>query len=322
MRNLSVTFPSEEGPVHAVNGFNLHIGPRERVGIVGESGSGKSVTALSILRLLGNARVTGEILFDGADLLDASPKAMQRIRGGEIGYIFQDPMSALNPVLTVGAQVREALRLHGVGRKEAAERAIDILQRVGIPDAQRRARGYPHQYSGGMRQRVMIAMALVCGPKLLIADEPTTALDVLVQQQVLELILDLADEQDLAILFISHDLNLLAGFVERAVAMYAGRPVEKCSIDDLFERPRHPYTLGLMESIPNLVGPPKDQLRVIPGYPPTPTTLPTGCPFHPRCSFVRDVCREIEPPLESGHDPTHESACHFSDEVAETRRAL
>ena len=316
VRDLSISFPTPQGLVRAVNGFRLSIGHRERVGIVGESGSGKTVTALSILRLLPTAIVEGEIWFDGVNLLEASQEHLRDVRGNHVGYVFQDPLSSLNPVQTIGAQVMEPLRIRGVPKKEAFERAATLLDRVGIKDPRRRMRDHPHQFSGGMRQRVVIAMALIGEPKLIIADEPTTALDVRVQAKVLDLLADLAEERHLATLLITHDLGILAGFVERVVVMYAGRAVEKCSIDEMYHHSLHPYTMGLLRSLPSLEGELTSKLSTIGGNPPSALDLPTGCPFHPRCQFAEEVCWTVEPVLETPPSGRHAAACHMAERWA------
>lgn len=316
VKNLAISFPTRQGTVRAVNGVRLSVGRHERVGIVGESGSGKTVTALSILRLLPTAIVEGEIWFDGVDLLQASPEHMRSVRGNDVGYIFQDPLSALNPVQTIGQQLMEPLRIRGVARREAEERAVALLDRVGIKNARQRMKDHPHQFSGGMRQRVIIAMALIAEPKLVIADEPTTALDVRVQARVLDLLIELAEERQLAILLISHDLGILAGFVDRVVVMYAGRPVEKCPIDQMYHASIHPYTMGLLGSLPRLDGDVHQSLTTIGGQPPSALNLPPGCPFHPRCRYTEQICRELEPELVVPPGGQHASACHFAERWA------
>jgi oligopeptide/dipeptide ABC transporter ATP-binding protein len=310
VRDLSISFPTRQGLVRAVNGIRLAIGHRERVGIVGESGSGKTVTALSILQLLPTAIVEGEIWFDGINLLEADEDHVRDVRGNQVGYVFQDPLSALNPVQTIGHQLMEPLRIRGVPKKEAFDRAASLLDRVGIRNPRSRMKDHPHQFSGGMRQRVIIAMALIGEPKMVIADEPTTALDVRVQARVLDLLAELADERHLAILLITHDLGILAGFVERVVVMYAGRAVEKCSIDKMYHESLHPYTMGLLKSLPNLEGDILNKLPTIGGNPASALNLPTGCPFHPRCRFVEEECRDLEPPLESPPGLWHAVACY------------
>ncbi|MFD0743185.1 ABC transporter ATP-binding protein [Phytohabitans flavus] len=272
IRDLTLSFRTGGGLVRALNGVNLTVGHRERVGIVGESGSGKSVTAQAVLGLVPAAEVTGEIRFAGENLLAVPQERMRQVRGKEIGYIFQDPLSALDPVRSIGDQISETLRIRGVRKAEAMRRSIDLLGRVGVKNAKERARDYPHQFSGGMRQRVMIAMALVAEPRLVIADEPTTALDVRVQAQVLDLLLELAEERGLSVLFITHDLGVLSGFAERVVVMYAGRAMEQCVTDELFYGSINPYTLGLLESLPRIDGEVPRRLTTIGGQPPSPPT--------------------------------------------------
>jgi oligopeptide/dipeptide ABC transporter ATP-binding protein len=322
LRDLTLQFNARHGLVRALNGVNLTVRAGERVGIVGESGSGKSVTALSVLRLVRGARVSGEIRFQGENLLALPEARMRAIRGKEIGYIFQDPLSALNPVRMIGDQISEVLRLRGVKKAEARRRTLDMLQRVGIKDAARRIDDYPHQFSGGMRQRVMIAMALVGEPKLVLADEPTTALDVRVQAQVLDLLWDLAVERELAVVLITHDLGIVAGFAERVVVLYAGQVMEQCPTDELFRGSINPYTLGLLHSLPRVDGEVPEKLTTIGGTPPSPSALPPGCPFHPRCRYVIDVCREKRPALLTPPNGTHLSACHRSEWLAESPGVL
>ncbi len=285
---LQLAFASEDGPVHAVNGVSFHVDPGDVFAVVGESGSGKSATALSIMGLLpDNATVTGgSIRWRGDDLLTAPPERLRAVRGREIAMIFQDPMTALNPVHRVGRQVAEVLRIHeGMSRDAAGRRAIELLELVGIPDPARRANAYPHQFSGGMRQRVMIAIAIACRPQLLIADEPTTALDATVQAQILELLARLKDETGSAIVLITHDFGIVAGMASRVMVMYAGRPVEEGSVDDVLERPSHPYTAGLLRAVATVDD--TMPLQPIPGHPPSMLELPAGCAFHPRCDQAR-----------------------------------
>ena len=299
MRNLHTIFDTEDGVVPAVDGVDLFIDKGETLGVVGESGCGKSVTSLSIVRLVGRpGRIAdGEILFDGTDLLKYPEAEMRKIRGNQISMIFQEPMTSLNPVYTVGDQIAEAIVLHQhKTRGQAFQQAVEMLRTVGIPAAERRAHEYPHQMSGGMRQRVMIAMALSCNPKLLIADEPTTALDVTIQAQILEIMRELQKNFGSAIMIITHDLGVIAETASRVDVMYAGKVVEEADVKSLFALPRHPYTEGLLQSIPRL-DTPKGRLHVIDGVVPNPLALPKGCRFAPRCPYVRDVCREKEPPL-------------------------
>src|SRR5690606_20933320 len=288
-----------------------------RAGVVRESGSGKSGTAQAVLGLVPAAEVTGEIYFDGDDLLRVSPGRLRQVRGKEIGYLFQDPLSALDPVRTVGDQISETLRIRGVRKAEALRRSADMLRRVGIRDARHRMDDYPHQFSGGMRQRVMIAMALVAEPRLVVADEPTTALDVRIQAQVLDLLLELAEERSLSILFITHGLGVVSGFAERVVVMYAGRVMEQGATDELFYRSVHPYTLGLLESLPRLDGEIPGRLTTIGGKPPSPADTPRGCAFHPRCRYALPVCSEQVPPLVVPPGGGHPSACHRAAWLAE-----
>jgi oligopeptide/dipeptide ABC transporter ATP-binding protein len=313
VRDLRVEFHMPAGIASAVNGVDLSLQRGQALGLVGESGSGKSVTALSILRLLPtrSARIpSGSVLWRGESLLDASLSRMRSIRGAEIAMIFQDPMTSLNPVMTIGAQVAEAVRLHRkMSRKEAWNEAVRALSDVGIPDAGQRARDYPHQFSGGMRQRAMIAMAVSCEPELLIADEPTTALDVTVQAEILALLRRLREERGLAILLISHDLGVIAEFCDEAAIMYAGRIVERSSAAQLFESPRHPYAQGLLQSTPDPDAPAGAPFQPIPGSPPRPGEIPAGCPFHPRCGRSMPVCESRNPPLI--HWNRIEVACHL-----------
>jgi oligopeptide/dipeptide ABC transporter ATP-binding protein len=297
--------------VHAVNGITFDIAPGETLGIVGESGCGKSVTSLAILGLLaGNGRVeSGAAVFEGKDLIRQSDRALRRIRGREIAMIFQDPMSSLNPVLTIGRQIREALETHfDMNRKAADKRAAELLDRVGIPSADKRLRDYPHQFSGGMRQRAMIAMALACEPKVMIADEPTTALDVTIQAQILGLLRELVAEENAALILITHDLGVVAGMCERVNVMYAGMFVETGSAEQLFGAPRHPYTLGLLQSVPRLDMGKRARLHPIDGAPPNMLRAPTACPFQPRCRFEVDLSSREVPSLVQ-IEPGHMVAC-------------
>ena len=304
-------FETRRGTVHAVNGISFDIAPGETLGIVGESGCGKSVTSLAILGLLSrNGRVeSGRANFEGRDLLGLSDRALRSVRGKEIAMIFQDPMTSLNPVLTVGRQIREALETHfGMGRKEATQTAGDALDRVGIPNADVRLKDYPHQFSGGMRQRAMIAMALACKPKLLIADEPTTALDVTIQAQILDLLRALVAEEDAALILITHDLGVVAGMCERVNVMYAGMFMETGSAEQLFGTPRHPYTFGLLQSVPRLDAARRSRLQPIEGSPPNMLQAPSSCPFQPRCRFEIDLSRREVPQLVE-IEPGHQVAC-------------
>lgn len=303
VRGLKTYFFTDEGTVKAVDGVDLYINKGETLGVVGESGCGKSVTALSVMKLIPQPPgkiVEGKIIWDGVNLLALSPPQMRKIRGKDISMIFQEPMTSLNPVFTVGEQIAEAIRLHeGAGRKEAMDKTIEMLKIVGISSPERRVKEYPHQLSGGMRQRVMIAMALSCNPKLLIADEPTTALDVTIQAQILDLMAKLKSELRMAIMLITHNLGVVAENTQRIMVMYAGKVVEKADVYDLFGNPLHPYTIGLLHSIPRLdkAATQKRKLEAIPGIVPSMLDLPPGCRFAPRCQFVMKICREKEPPL-------------------------
>ena len=303
VNNLRTHFPTRAGLVRAVDGVSLYLDRGELLGLVGESGCGKSMTALSVMRLIAppGKIVGGEILFDGKDLLKFSDSEMRQMRGDDIAMIFQDPMTSLNPVYTVGEQIAEALRLHRkLSHKQARQAAIEAMREVAIPDPGRRASDYPHQLSGGMRQRVMIAMALACNPKLLIADEPTTALDVTIQAQILELLDDLRKQRELAVLLITHDLGVVAEVADRVAVMYTGKIVEESPVDELFARPKHPYTEGLLRSVPKLTSEhviKQERLETIEGTVPRPTDLPPGCHFAPRCSHRMPRCIEGEIPL-------------------------
>lgn len=312
VRDLKTQFFTQRGVVHAVNGVSLHINEGETVGIVGESGSGKSITVLSVMRLIPSPPgkiVDGEVLFQGRDLLKLNDKGIRDIRGNQIAMIFQDPMTSLNPVLQIEKQMTEAIQRHrGMTQAEAKARAIQLLQHVGIPGATERIRNYPHQFSGGMRQRVMIAMGLACNPKLLIADEPTTALDVTIQAQIVELVKQLKAELGMAVIWITHDLSLLAGLAERILVMYAGQIVEQAFLKDLYKNPRHPYTIGLLQSMPRLDEQRQERLTPIEGLPPNLVNYPKGCPFAARCRFAIAQCHEEDPPLESVGS-NHQAAC-------------
>ncbi|HYH87258.1 MAG TPA: ABC transporter ATP-binding protein [Pyrinomonadaceae bacterium] len=303
VKNLQTHFPTRAGLVRAVDGVSFHVGEGELLGLVGESGCGKSITALSVMRLIGapGKIAGGEILFAGENLLAASEARMREIRGDDIAMIFQDPMTSLNPVYTVGEQIAEALRLHrGLNRKRAREAAVEAMREVSIPDPARRVDDYPHQLSGGMRQRVMIAMALACDPRILIADEPTTALDVTIQAQILELIDGLRRTRNLAVLLITHDLGVVAEVADRVAVMYTGRIVEESPVEELFARPKHPYTEGLLRSVPKLTEAEVkkiERLQTIEGTVPKPTNLPPGCHFAPRCQHRMPRCTEGDIPL-------------------------
>ncbi|PLR81252.1 peptide ABC transporter ATP-binding protein [Bacillus canaveralius] len=315
VHDLAVSFHGKQGVVPAVDGVSFEIQPSETVCIVGESGSGKSVTSLAIMGLLSKpaGRVDqGHILLEGEDLLKKSPKEMRKVRGNDIAMIFQEPMTSLNPVFTVGDQIAEALRYHkGLSKKEAMKKSVEFLRLVGIPSPEQRVHEYPHQLSGGMRQRVMIAMALTCDPKLLIADEPTTALDVTIQAQVLELMKGLKEKLGMSILLITHDLGVVADMADRVVVMYAGKVVEEGSVWEIFERPNHPYTLGLLEAMPSLEEK-GERLQTIKGVIPNLLQLPTGCRFNPRCPFVSDLCRQSEPELEEVGDGRRVACWHYN----------
>jgi oligopeptide/dipeptide ABC transporter ATP-binding protein len=315
VRDLGVTFAGRPSSIHAVNGVSFEVRPGERLGIVGESGSGKSVTALAIMGLLRcpPASVSGEVLFRGADLVPLPQRERRRYRGSHLGMIFQNPLSSLNPAMKVGDQIVEAIQAHeSVSRRAALAQAVALLGRVGIHAPARSADEYPHRFSGGMRQRVMIAMALSASPELLIADEPTTALDVTTQAQIVELLLELSEERGAAVVLITHDLALLAGFAERLVVMYAGRVVEEGDVRALYYGASHPYTWGLLASITRLDQARPERLDAIPGSPPSATLLPTGCVFHPRCSYTAAVCTDSVPELVVHAGEDHPSACHFA----------
>jgi oligopeptide transport system ATP-binding protein len=314
VRDLQTHFYTQDGVVKAVDGVSFYVNRGETLGIVGESGSGKSVTSLSIMRLVPNPPgkiVGGTIMFDGENLLEATEEEMRHIRGNRIAMIFQDPMTSLNPVLTIGRQLTESLELHlKMSNKEARNRSAELLGMVGIPAPAKRLDDYPHQFSGGMRQRVMIAMALSCNPELLIADEPTTALDVTIQAQILELINRLRSELGTAVIIITHDLGVVAGMADRVSVMYGGKVVEEASTSTLFSIPRMPYTIGLLRSIPRLDEERGRRLTPIRGLPPDLINLPQICPFSPRCDYVQDACTQQIPPLRSV-GPDHRAACLF-----------
>ncbi|WP_127903960.1 ABC transporter ATP-binding protein [Solirhodobacter olei] len=319
VKNLSTTFETPLGAVTAVDGVSFDVHPGEVLGLVGESGSGKSVTLRSLIGLIHPpGKVTGQVTWNGQDLLSVPPGRLRRVRGGEIAMIFQEPMTALNPVLTVGLQVEENLRAHtALDRGQRRARAIELFDLVGIPDAKRRLENYPHQFSGGMRQRVMIAIALASNPKLLLADEPTTALDVTIQDQILKLILSLRDELQMGVVLVTHDLGVVAGTCDRIAVMYAGRIVESGSVLEIFDGPRHAYTRGLLASVPQ-AGAERGPLLAIEGTPPALSALPTGCAFGPRCSFANDACRATRPELaEIG--PGRQVACLHHETVAASK---
>src|SRR5947199_6359136 len=321
--DLRTWFFTRDGVVRAVDGVSFHVIPGETLAIVGESGCGKSVTALSVLRLIPSPPgriVSGRVRFAGRDLLRLSEAEMRRVRGNEVSMIFQEPMTSLNPVLTIGRQIAETLTLHqGLGRSAALAKAADMLRLVHIPEARRRTGEYPHQLSGGMRQRVMIAMALACNPKLLIADEPTTALDVTIQAQILDLMRELKQKIDAAIVLITHDLGVVAEMAQRVVVMYAGRKAEEAPVGELFRRPLHPYTKGLLASVPHLgaslgTGRPPRLAEIAGTVPSLKEPIP-GCPFAARCAFATDICTRAMPPFEE-EEAGHYAACFHSDEVA------
>ena len=318
VRDLRTWFSEDELVAKAVDGVSFDVDRGETLGIVGESGSGKSVTNLSIMRLIPTPPgriVGGEIRFDGRDLLTVSTEEMRRIRGKRIGMIFQDPMTSLNPFMRVSQQLMEVTQLHlGHSKAEAYEHAIHMLETVGIPDARRRVDNYPHEFSGGMRQRVMIAMALSCKPELLIADEPTTALDVTIQAQILELIRTLKRETGTSVILITHDLGVVAGMTDRIMVMYAGHVFETAPTPELFSRPANPYTAGLLASVPDPTDESGGELYQIPGLPPDVAKLPPGCPFAPRCARAEAICRETFPPFIT-LTPQHQSLCHFAQEL-------
>jgi peptide/nickel transport system ATP-binding protein len=315
VKNLKTYFFTDEGTVRAVDGVDLHIDKSETLGVVGESGCGKSVTALSVMKLIPQPPgkiVEGQILYDGKNLVDMPAGQMRKIRGKEISMIFQEPMTSLNPVFTCGEQIAEALRLHeGLGRREAMDKTVEMLKLVHIPNAERRVKEYPHQLSGGMRQRIMIAMALSCNPKLLIADEPTTALDVTIQAQILDLLNELKSRLKMAIMLITHDMGVIAETAQRVVVMYAAKVAEEASVADLFKEPLHPYTQGLLRSIPriDLAATERRRLEVIGGTVPTLRgEIAPGCRFAPRCPFVKPVCTEKDPVLKEVK-PGHKVSC-------------
>ena len=320
VRDLRTWFDEDGLTAKAVDGVSFDLDRGETLGIVGESGSGKSVTNLSIMRLIPSPPgriVSGQIVFDGQDLLTLPAGRMRQIRGKRIAMIFQDPMTSLNPFMRVSHQLMEVTRLHlGHSKAEAYAHAVRMLETVGIPDARRRADSYPHEFSGGMRQRVMIAMALSCKPELLIADEPTTALDVTIQAQILDLIKTLKGETGTSVIMITHDLGVVAGMADRIMVMYAGRVFESAPTADLFARPANPYTAGLLHSVPDPTDETHAELYQIPGLPPDVARLPPGCPFAPRCDLAEAICREQAPPFVQVA-PQHQSLCHFAQELYE-----
>ncbi|MDF1520580.1 MAG: ABC transporter ATP-binding protein [Brevefilum sp.] len=313
LENLRTRFHTEDGIVNAVNGVSYEMAQGEVLGVVGESGCGKSVHALSIMRLIQippGEIYDGEIWFDGRDLLTLDEKEIRQVRGRDIAMVFQDPMSSLNPVYTIGFQIVEALTLHtDLNKKAAKERAAELLSLVGIPEPEKRLDNYPHQFSGGMRQRAMIAMALSCEPKLLIADEPTTALDVTIQAQIVDLVIRLKEELGMAVMWITHDLGIVAEMAHKINVMYAGYIIERGSAQDIFKRTKHPYTMGLLGSLPKIDDAPGTKLFSIPGLPPDLVKLPKGCPFFARCAYRKEQCKTEMPPLEEAENESHIVAC-------------
>ena len=324
VKDLKTVFLTRSGEVHAVNRVSFQVRPGELLGVVGESGSGKSVTMMSLIGLVPSppARVSGKhVRFDGQDLLRVDEKTLRSIRGARIGFVFQDPMTSLNPVFTVGFQLMEPLRKHmGLSKPAAKDRAAELLGLVGIPDAHRRLADYPHQFSGGMRQRVMIAIALACDPQLLIADEPTTALDVTIQAQIIELVKDLRQKLGMAIVWITHDLGVIAGIADRVMVMYGGQIVEQAPVRELFARPLHPYTRALLETVPSVRDERPDRLRVIEGQPPILTAAPASCPFAPRCHRRFERC-ERQNPARFDVGDGHDVACFWDAETGGPRDA-
>jgi oligopeptide/dipeptide ABC transporter ATP-binding protein len=323
IKDLRTHFFTEDGVVKAVDGVSYDVMPGEILGLVGESGCGKSVSALSILRLIPNPPgkiVSGQIIFEGEDILKMDEDEVRHIRGNKIGMIFQEPMTSLNPVLTIGRQLTETLELHlKMDKQAASQRAVELLELVGIPEAKSRINDYPHQFSGGMRQRVMISMALSCNPKLLLADEPTTALDVTIQAQILEVLTRLTRELGTAVIIITHNLGVVARYADRVNVMYAGRVIESTNALELYHHPRHPYTLGLLKSVPRLDNVRKEKLDPIEGMPPDLIHMDSGCPFRPRCRFSVERCKTENPPLLAVAD-AHTSACWEWEAVARAER--
>jgi oligopeptide transport system ATP-binding protein len=316
VQGLKTVFKTRGGEVHAVNDVSFNLKAGELLGVVGESGSGKSVTMMSLLGLLPMPPAeirAGRVMFDGQDLLKVSAEELRKVRGGKIGFIFQDPMTSLNPVFTVGYQIAEPLRKHmGMSKKEAAARSQELLELVGIPDAERHLDDYPHQFSGGMRQRVMIAIALACDPQVLIADEPTTALDVTIQAQILELMQELREKLGMAVIWITHDLGVIAGIADRVMVMYGGQVVEHAPVQELFSNPQHPYTAALLKTIPSISGKRAARLTVIEGQPPLVVGAPTSCPFRERCAKAMPVCA-VKVPTRYEIGAGHDTACLLAD---------
>ncbi len=319
VRGLKTVFRTRGGEIHAVNNVSFHLQRGELLGVVGESGSGKSVTMMSLIRLLPSPPADirkGEVLLNGQDLLKMDAEDLRKVRGVKVGFVFQDPMTSLNPVFTIGSQIMEPLREHmGLSKADAATRAVELLELVGIPDARNRLKAYPHQFSGGMRQRVMIAIALACDPDVLIADEPTTALDVTIQAQILELVKELRQKLGMAIIWITHDLGVIAGIADRVLVMYGGQVVEHAPVRELFANPQHPYTRALLKTVPKITGAREARLKVIEGQPPIMTAAPEACPFRARCEYRHDPCDRVNPPRrpvdgeQVGHG--HDVACHW-----------
>ncbi|MBA3908792.1 MAG: peptide ABC transporter ATP-binding protein [Rhodobacter sp.] len=325
VKGLRTVFRTRGGEIHAVNDVSFHLERGELLGVVGESGSGKSVTMMSLIRLLPAPPAdirNGEVLLNGADLLKMTPEELRKVRGAKVGFVFQDPMTSLNPVFTIGNQIMEPLRAHmGMTKAEAETRAVELLDLVGIPDARKRLKAYPHQFSGGMRQRVMIAIALACDPDVLIADEPTTALDVTIQAQILELVKELRQKLGMAIIWITHDLGVIAGIADRVMVMYGGQVVEQAPVGELFANPQHPYTRALLKTVPKISGGREARLKVIEGQPPILTQALMACPFRNRCEYRHEACDKANParraidgrPVGRGHDV----ACHWHAPAAQ-----
>jgi len=322
VQGLETTFKTPDGTVHAVNGVSFGLAEGETLGVVGESGCGKNVTMLSVLGLIASPPgkvIAGKAFFSGQDLLKMSKEEIRHVRGAQIGMVFQDPMTSLNPVLTIGKQLEEPLMLHiGMTKNQARERAAELLSMVGIPNAKERLNDYPHQYSGGMRQRVMIAMALSCSPQILIADEPTTALDVTIQAQIMDLVKRLRDELGMAIIWITHDLGVVAGLAQRVLVMYGGYIIEESPVKELFAHPEHPYTIGLLGSLPRVDEKERTKLFSIEGQPPVLYQKPQACPFAPRCKWVIDRCWNENPPL-LDVGPEHRAACWVDTKTGRPR---
>jgi oligopeptide transport system ATP-binding protein len=322
VEDLVTRFNTPEGTVYAVNGVSFELAEGETLGVVGESGCGKSVTMLSVLQLIPSPPgqiIRGKAIFHDSDLLHLVPEEIRHVRGAQIAMIFQDPMTSLNPVITIGKQVSEPLMLHlGMSKKEAEQRVVELLRMVGIPEAEKRLIQYPHQFSGGMRQRVMIAMSLACNPQILIADEPTTALDVTIQAQIVDLVKSLRKELGMSVIWITHDLGIIAGLAQRVIVMYAGYIIEEAHVKELYANPQHPYTLGLIHSLPRM-DLSRERLTDIPGQPPVLLQQPVGCPFSVRCPYVFDRCKENPPLLEVGTD--HRAACWWNVKEGSPRDA-